>query len=76
MLGGMGIGALSSFLVSDDIKAGRLEHLLPDYECGSAGIYAVYQDRQYQQAKVRLFIDFIAMQLKRRIRASGGNTPT
>ena len=72
MLGGMGIGAVSSFLVGDDIKTGRLEHLLPDYDCGSAGIYAVYQNRHYQQARVRLFIDFIATQIKRRIKELGG----
>ena len=71
MLGGMGIGAVSSFLVSDDIRAGRLEHLLPDYECGTAGIYAVYQHRHYQQAKVRLFIDFLARQIKRKIKELG-----
>lgn len=72
MLGGMGVGAVSSFLVGDDIKTGRLAHLLPDYDCGSAGIYAVYQNRHYQQARVRLFIDFIATQIKRRIKELGG----
>jgi len=59
VLSGVGIAALSNFLVRDDIRSGRLEHLLPGYDCGSAGIYAVYQDRRYQQNKVRLFIDFI-----------------
>ncbi|HHH44123.1 MAG TPA: LysR family transcriptional regulator [Gammaproteobacteria bacterium] len=59
LLNGTGLAALSSFLVADDIKKGRLVQLLPDYNCGSAGIYAVYQDRRYQQAKVRLFIDYI-----------------
>lgn len=64
ILDGMGIAALSNFLVGDDIKAGRLVHLLPNHDCGSAGIYAVYQDRLYQHAKVRLFIDFIQERLK------------
>jgi DNA-binding transcriptional LysR family regulator len=59
LLAGAGVMAQASFLVSDDIKAGRLEHLLPGYDCGSVGMYIVYQDRRYQQAKVRLFIDFI-----------------
>jgi len=67
LLDGMGVGTLSSFLIGSDIQAGRLVHLLPDYDCGTAGIYAVYQDRHYQQAKVRLFIDFLATQLKHRI---------
>jgi len=62
-LQGAGIGPLAKFLVGKDIKTGRLEQLLPDYDCGSGGIYAVYQDRRYQQAKVRLFIDFIAKRL-------------
>lgn len=65
LLAGAGIAAQASFLVGEDIKAGRLEHLLPDYECGSVGMYAVYQDRRYQQAKVRLFIDFIGREFKR-----------
>jgi len=37
----------------------------PESDCCSAGIYAVYHDRHYQQAKVRLFIDFIDKQLSR-----------
>ena len=72
LLDGMGIGVVSNFLVCDDIKAGRLEQLLPEYDAGIAGIYAVYQNRHYQQAKVRLFIDFIETQLKRRIRELAG----
>jgi len=59
LLAGAGIAAQASFLVQDDIRAGRLVHLLPDWDCGSVGMYAVYQDRRYQQAKVRLFIDYI-----------------
>lgn len=55
-----GIGVLADFMVSEDIRCGRLLPLLSEYDCGSAGIYAVYQDRQYQQAKLRLFIDFLA----------------
>ena len=59
LLAGAGIAAQAAFLVQDDIRAGRLVHLLPDWDCGSVGMYAVYQDRRYQQAKVRLFIDYI-----------------
>lgn len=65
LLAGAGIAAQAGFLVGDDIKSGRLEHLLPDYDCGSVGMYAVYQDRRYQQAKVRLFIDFISTEFQR-----------
>ncbi len=64
ILDGTGIAPLSDFLVGDDIRAGRLVHLLPDHNCGSAGVYAVYQSRRYQQARVRLFIDFIQRRLQ------------
>jgi len=63
VLNGAGIAPLSRFLVNEDIRSGRLEHLLAEYDCGSAGIYAVYQDRRYKQPKVRLFIDYIKEQL-------------
>ncbi|MEN8207229.1 MAG: LysR family transcriptional regulator [Pseudomonadota bacterium] len=65
LLAGAGITAQASFLIRDDIKAGRLVQLLPNYDCGSVGMYAVYQDRRYQQAKVRLFIDFINSEFNR-----------
>ena len=65
VLNGAGIAPLSRFLVNEDIRNGKLEHLLPEYDCGSAGIYAVYQDRRYKQPKVRLFIDFIKERLPR-----------
>lgn len=64
ILDGSGIAPLSNFLVGDDIRAGRLVHLLPDHDCGSAGIYAVYQDRRYQQGRVRMFIDFIQKRMQ------------
>jgi DNA-binding transcriptional LysR family regulator len=64
LLAGVGIAAQAGFMLRDDIQAGRLEQLLPDYDCGAAGMYAVCQDRRYQQAKVRLFIEFIEQGLK------------
>ena len=73
MLGGVGVGSESSFLVGGDIKAGRLEHLLPDYDCCTAGIYAIYQDRHYQQARARQFIDFLPTHLTHRIKKIGGS---
>lgn len=71
LLAGAGICAQASFLVADDIKAGRLVHLLPEYDCGNVGMYAVYQDRRYLQAKVRSFLDFIDTGFQR-IHPAGG----
>ncbi|HFD81202.1 MAG TPA: LysR family transcriptional regulator [Gammaproteobacteria bacterium] len=64
VLNGAGIAPLSRFLVREDLASGRLERLLPEYDCGGAGIYAVYHDRRYRQPKVRLFIDFVQERLR------------
>jgi len=63
LLEGAGVAALSDFLVTKDLKEGKLIHLLPDYHIADAGIYAVFQNKHLQQAKVRTFIDFIADRL-------------
>lgn len=64
LLEGAGIGVLAEFIVGDDIKQGRLVQLLPDYNAGEAGVYALYQDRHYMLQKTRLFIDFLSTALR------------
>jgi DNA-binding transcriptional LysR family regulator len=56
-LAGLGIIELNSYLVGDDIKAGRLVRLLEAYEPRQLSIYAVYPQRRYLAPKVRVFID-------------------
>lgn len=60
-LAGQGIIHQPSFIVADDLGAGRLVALTldqPNVELG--GIYAVYLPDRHPPAKVRAFIDFIA----------------
>ncbi|MEO1889618.1 MAG: LysR family transcriptional regulator [Cycloclasticus sp.] len=64
LLQGVGVSVLSHFIVADDLREGRLVELLPNYELGSAGVYLVYQEKQYKQLKVQLFNDFISKNLK------------
>ena len=61
-LAGQGIIHQPSFIVADDLRAGRLVALTldhPNVELG--GIYAVYLPDRHPPAKVRAFIDFIAV---------------
>lgn len=61
LLSGVGIGLRSTWDVSDDLKAGRLRIVLPEYHEGARlGIYAVYPCRQFVPAKLRVFVDFLA----------------
>lgn len=56
---GEGIIVQPTFMIGEDLKAGRLVEICPDYHFVELGIYAVYASRQYQTPKVRLLIDFL-----------------
>ncbi len=56
---GVGVVAMPVFIVCDDLRAGRLEAVLPDYEPPTRGIYAVYPHNRHLSAKVRVFIDHL-----------------
>ena len=58
-LAGHGITKLPTFLVGDDIKAGRLQVVLPVYPPTELGIYALYAPNKYLAAKTRVLIDFL-----------------
>jgi DNA-binding transcriptional LysR family regulator len=59
VLEGAGIGLLAGFLVSDDLDAGRLVRLLPEYRPVELSMNAVYPHRHHLSAKVRTFIDML-----------------
>ncbi|TNF28409.1 MAG: LysR family transcriptional regulator [Deltaproteobacteria bacterium] len=52
-LAGMGIARKSLFDVIDDLEAGRLVRVLPEYTCGDSGIYAVFPSRRFLPTRVR-----------------------
>lgn len=60
---GLGIARLSTYLVNDDIRAGRLERILPEYVQQDSDILAVYASRRNLPPKVRVFVDFLAERL-------------
>jgi len=60
VLSGAGVGMLPTYYVGDDLRAGRLVHLLPDHEADVLGIHAIYLSRQHQPLALRLLVDFLA----------------
>jgi DNA-binding transcriptional LysR family regulator len=56
-LQGLGIIELNSYLVGDDIVAGRLVRVLPQYRPKELNIYAVYAERRFLAPKIRVFVD-------------------
>ncbi|MCP3463798.1 MULTISPECIES: LysR family transcriptional regulator [unclassified Bradyrhizobium] len=58
-LQGAGICLAAGFLVHDDLEAGRLVRLLPEYRPIELSMNAVYPHRHHLSAKVRTFIDML-----------------
>jgi DNA-binding transcriptional LysR family regulator len=58
-LAGHGIIWQPTFLVGEDLRAGRLVPLLPDYRMADIDVLAVYPSRRYLSGKVRVMVDFL-----------------
>jgi DNA-binding transcriptional LysR family regulator len=58
-LAGRGLALQPTFIVGDDIRAGRLQLVLQDFEVDPMGVYAVYAHRKYLSGKVRTFADYL-----------------
>jgi DNA-binding transcriptional LysR family regulator len=58
-LQGVGVSLAAGFLVRDDLDAGRLVRLLPEYRTVEITMNAVYPHRHHLSAKVRTFIDML-----------------
>lgn len=56
---GVGIGYMPAWLIDDDLAAGRLVQVLPQYHQAPQELYATYTSRKYLTPKVRTFIDFV-----------------
>lgn len=52
-----------SFLVQDDLDAGRLVELMSEYCSVVLGVYAVYPTRKFVTPKVRALVDFLVSAL-------------
>jgi DNA-binding transcriptional LysR family regulator len=60
VLAGQGIALMSHLLVKDDIEAGRLRLLLPQFPSRRFPLYALYPSRRDLPPRVRVVIDYIA----------------
>jgi DNA-binding transcriptional LysR family regulator len=58
-LAGAGIIWQPTFLIGEDLRAGRLLRLLPEFSLPDIDILAVYPSRRHLNAKVRVLIDFL-----------------
>ncbi len=62
VLSGFGLALMPTFLVGEDLEAGRLVNLLPDYEDSSYSVYAIHAHDRHVTPKVEAFVDFLEQQ--------------
>lgn len=58
-LAGLGIGMHSTWHICEDLHAGRLRVVLPDYPVANTAIYAVMPQRRLVPQRVRAFTEFL-----------------
>ncbi|KRD49310.1 LysR substrate-binding domain-containing protein [Ensifer sp. Root278] len=57
---GFGLSLIPRPYVEDDLKSGRLQRVLSDWETVETTLYAIYPSRQHVAPKIRAFLDFLA----------------
>ena len=67
-LAGMGIARKHVFDVIDDLEAGRLVRVLPEYSGGALSIHALFPSRRYLPARVRALDELIRAEFSARAR--------
>jgi len=58
-LNGLGVIMQPEILLAQDVLAGRLVRLLPDYELPSRPMHIIYLRDQHMSPKLRSFVDFV-----------------
>lgn len=66
---GMGIGALPVYSAINGLKDGSLVRVLPNHSLFPLGIYALYPSRQFLDAKIRTWVEFLREFVPERARA-------
>lgn len=63
VVAGLGIALHSIWHVHEELRAGRLQVVLPGYPIAATGIHAVMPQRRLVPPRVRAFVDFLAEQM-------------
>jgi DNA-binding transcriptional LysR family regulator len=75
-LAGLGIARTTAFMAAPHLAAGKLEVVLPDWAAGVTPLFVVYPPNRHVSAKLRVFIDWAADLIARRIDETVGQLST
>ena len=62
---GLGVAVLPGFIVDDDLAAGTLEAVLPEWSAGSSALHLLTPPGTLRPARVEVLIDFLTENLRR-----------
>jgi DNA-binding transcriptional LysR family regulator len=60
---GMGLGLIPAYAAMDALGRGEIRRVLPDYTSQEMTVFALYPSRQYLDAKIRTWVDFLRTEL-------------
>lgn len=66
---GMGIAMLPSYVAAEQMRKGSLVRVLPELEADTQTVYAMYYSRKFICRNVRCWLDFLKVQVPRRLAA-------
>src|SRR5262249_19541671 len=58
-IAGLGIALLPAFRCVEDLRAGRLLHVLRDWSTAPTPVHVVYPTSRYLSANVKTFVEFL-----------------
>jgi DNA-binding transcriptional LysR family regulator len=64
LLEGLGVGVAPFWMWRDELREGRLEAVLQDFEPTPRPVQAVFPERRLVSPKVRAFVDFLAEEFR------------
>lgn len=67
LLAGAGVGAVPTYSVVDELKEGKLVQLFPEYPLQTTNVFVVYPSRQFVDAKIKTFVEFLFLSLKQEL---------
>ena len=56
---GMGVGVLPIYSAIDGLRDGSIVRVMPDYRLQELNLYAIYPSRQYLDAKIKTWVEYL-----------------
>lgn len=68
---GLGVAVLPDFIVGEELAAGRLEAVLPEWSPGASGLHLITPPGTLRPARVEVLMEFLTERLRRHCAAAG-----